>query len=106
MVATSLVLVLSTPSRATRHVGRFHQLVDLHVDRCHRSRLRRFHQSGVEPRHGIGDRRERRCIDGEILRQLLPQKVCRLRKKKKKIIITSNDRILRNSVPLGKIPER
>lgn len=101
MVATSLVLVLSTPFRATRHVGRFHQLVDLHVDRCHRSRLRRFHQSGVEPRHGIGDRRERRCIDGEILRQLLPQKVCRLKK-----IITSNDRVLRNSVPLGKIPER
>lgn len=77
MVATSLVLVLSTPARATRHVGRFHQLVDLHVDRRHRSGLRRFHQPSVELRDGIGDRYEGRCINGEILRQLLPQKVRR-----------------------------
>lgn len=75
MVATSLVLVLSTPAGATRDVGRFHQLVDLDVDRGHRSRLRRFHQSSVEPRNGIGDRRKRHNIHGEMLRQLLPQKV-------------------------------
>lgn len=75
MVATSLVLVLSTPTGATRDVGRFHQLVDLDVDRGHRSRLRRFHQSSVEPRNGIGDRCKRRNIHGEMLRQLLPQKV-------------------------------
>lgn len=75
MVATSLVLVLSTPARATRHVGRFHQLVDLDVDRCHGSRLRCFRQSSVELRDGIGDRHERRYNNNEILRQLLPQKV-------------------------------
>lgn len=75
MVATSLVILLSSAVATASDVSWFDQLVDIDVDRHNCLRLRDFRESSVELGHGIYGWSKGRARDGETLRKVMLQEV-------------------------------